>query len=222
MLNVLITGTSNGIGKETAELFLKRKCKVVGLDIVDATISHNNYKHFKVDISKKDKLPVLKSPIDILVNNAGIQTGTIQDIEVNLLGAIYVTERYAHNAMKSILFNASASAHTGQEFPTYAASKGGLISYMKSIAIKYATSRITVNSISCGGVLTDLNKPVLEDRKLWEQIMKVTPMKKWAEPSEIAELIYFMTVTNKSITAQDILVDNGEKDAQDNFVWPNR
>jgi len=48
--------------------------------------------------------------------------------------------------------------------------------------------------------------------------MAVTPLKKWASAEEIAEWAYFMTVINKSMTAQDILVDNGE-DAKRDFIW---
>ena len=220
-MNVLITGTSKGIGKATALLFLENGFNVIGLDKLPAPKelkAYLTYTHYKVDVSKKDKLPDLPE-INILINNAGEQ-GSSDDIKNNLYSAIYVTEKYGiQKNIQAILFNASVSAHTGFEFPEYVASKGGLLPYMKNVASRVAKYKATCNSISCGGVLTDLNKPVIEDRKLWSKIMEVTPLKRWANVDEIAEWIYFITVHNKFMTGQDIVIDGGEKDLNNTFVW---
>ena len=117
-----------------------------------------------------------------------------------------------------MLFIASASASTGAEFPEYAASKGGVVAYMKNTALRLAPFGVTVNSLSPGGVLNELNDHVIRDPKLWAQIMDETPLRKWASVEEIAEWAYFITVVNRSMTAQDILVDNGEA-ARANFIW---
>lgn len=216
-MKVVVTGSSGGIGKEIALLFLKEGHRVIGMDILPANIDNPNYTHFLSDITSQ--LPEIEDT-EILINNAGIQ-GTNKDIEVNLKGTIQVTEKYAFNkSIKSVLFIASASAHSGAEFPLYAASKGGLISYMKSTALRLAPYGATVNSISPGGVITDFNKPVMEDPKLWKEIMDVTPLKKWATPYEIAQWSYFLTVINKSMSGEDILIDNGEKNLNATFVWP--
>ena len=220
-MNVLITGTSKGIGKATALLFLENGFTVIGLDKLPAPKelkAYITYTHYKVDVSKKDKLPDLPE-INILINNAGEQ-GSSDDIKNNLYSAIYVTEKYGiQKNIQSILFNASVSAHTGFEFPEYVASKGGLLPYMKNVASRVAKYKATCNSISCGGVLTDLNKPVIDDRQLWSKIMDVTPLKRWATVDEIAEWIYFITVRNKFMTGQDIVIDGGEKDLNNTFVW---
>ena len=50
--------------------------------------------------------------------------------------------------------------------------------------------------------------------------MDVTPLKKWAEPEEIAQWCYFLTVINRSCTGEDILIDNGETHLNATFVWP--
>ena len=54
--------------------------------------------------------------------------------------------------------------------------------------------------------------------ELWKKIMDETLLPKWADADEIAELAYFLTLVNKSMTARDILVGNGE-DAKANFIW---
>lgn len=222
---VIITGTSSGIGKETALYFLNKGYEVYGLDKKDCPLDfvvnlkrNKNYHHYVVDCSNKEDLPDLPN-CDILINNAGEQNSN-DDIKNNLYSAIYVTEKYGiQKNIKAILFNASVSAHTGFEFPEYVASKSGLLGYMKNVACRVSKYKAICNSISCGGVLTDLNKPVIDDKELWNKIMEVTPLKRWATPNEIAEWIYFITVKNKFMTGQDIIIDGGEKDLNNTFVW---
>ncbi len=60
----------------------------------------------------------------------------------------------------------------------------------------------------------------MEDKTLWDEIMALTPLKKWATEEEIAEWIYFITVINKSMSGEDILIDNGETRLNSHFVWP--
>ena len=216
-MKVLISGTSKGIGKAIAKYFLKQGHEVYGLDVLKASIKNDKYHHHVCDISK-DKLPDIKD-INILINNAGVQNSN--DIDVNLKGTIRVTKKYAfQKQIKSVLFNASASARSGFEFPEYVASKAGVVGYMKTVAVDLAKYGATINSISLGGVITESNKPVMEDKKCWDEIMKVTPLKKWASLEEVCDWIYFLTVTNKSMTGQDVLVDNGELNLNNTFVWP--
>ena len=215
-MKVFVTGTSNGIGKAIAQKFLSCGHEVIGLDIQSATIDNKCYSHIKSDIFSGD-LPEIEG-IEILINNAGVQDSG-RDIDVNLKGSIRVTEKYAfQKSVKSVLFIASASASSGAEFPEYAASKGGMIAYMKNVALRVAKYGATANSLSPGGVRTALNEHVMNDPKLWQQIMNETLFPKWAEPEEIADWAYFMTAVNRSMTAQDILVDNGEQ-AKANFIW---
>ena len=219
-MRVLITGSSKGIGKATAERFLKEGHEVIGLDLLPSSINNKNYTHYVCDVSKKKSLPSLEG-IEIIINNAGKQND--HDIENNLVGSINITEKYAfQSSIKSVLFNASASAHSGFEFPEYVASKAGLLGYMKNVASRLAPLGATANSISLGGVLTDSNAPVLENEKCWNQIMDATPLKKWATLDEVCDWIYFLTVINKSATGQDVLIDNGEYNLNSTFVWPKR
>ncbi len=228
-MRVLITGTSSGIGKASAMKFLAEGHEVFGLDIKKDTVSEDfqksggkgkRYHHFFADISDAKSLPEIEN-VEILVNNAGIQSGTDDDIRVNLLGTMNVTRKYAfQNAIKSVLFNASVSALTGNEFPEYVASKAGIVGYMKNCAIKLSNEyRAICNALCFGGVLTELNEPVMKDERLWQKIMDVTPLKRWATAEEAAEWIYFVAAVNKFCTGQAIDVSGGERNCADLFVW---
>ena len=215
-MNVVVTGTTSGIGRGIALKYLAEGHHVIGIDRQPSSIDHPQYVHMVHDVYA-DTLPEIEG-VEILVNNAGVQNSGM-DIEINLKGAIRVTEKYAFQpAIKAVLFIASASAQTGAEFPEYAASKGGMVTYMKNVALRVAAYGATSNSLSPGGVITDLNDHVMSDPELWRQIMAETLIPKWASVEEIADWAYFVTNVNKSMTAQDLLIDNGEA-AKSNFVW---
>ena len=215
-MNVLITGTAQGIGKAIAELFLRQGHMVYGMDRQPASITHPNYIHYQMDVRDKANYPNL-GDIHILINNAGTQDE--DDIDINLKALIWITEHYGVQPnIRSILHVGSASGHTGAEFPEYCASKGGVIAYTKNVAMRVAPYGATCNSIDPGGVLTPLNDCVVNDPVLWAEIMEETPLKRWATPEEIAQWAYFMTVVNGFCTGQSILIDGGEA-INYNFVW---
>ena len=215
-MKILITGTSRGIGKAIAEMFLKNGHEVFGIDREEASIEDKSYTHYRVDIRDYDRLPDIEG-VNILINNAGTQNG--DDIDINLKALIHITEKYGvQKNIRSILNIGSASAHTGSEFPEYCASKGGVMAYTKNTAMRVASFGATCNSLDPGGVLTPLNECVMNDEELWEQIMDETPLRRWATPEEIAEWAYFLTVVNTFCTGQSIIVDGGEC-IKHNFVW---
>lgn len=224
VLDVLVTGSSSGIGRACAELFLARGHNVWGLDVQEGTIERPRYRHFVADIRDSESLPADIVP-QVIVNSAGAQDSG-DDIGVNLKGALNVCERYAFEQggrrvapqIRAVVLIGSSSGHTGAEFPAYAASKGGVLAYAKNLAQRLAP-QATCNSVDPGGVMTELNRPVMDDPQLWERIMELTPLKRWAMPEEIAEWVYFVAVVNRFMTGQNLLIDGGEAGSFD-FVWP--
>lgn len=220
MLKVVVTGASYGIGRAVAELFLERRedCIVVGIDRSVATIEHERYVHCQHKISGYGTLPEIRD-VNILINNAGTQSEDEDNINVNLRGLIQCTEEFGlQPRIQAIVNIASTSAHNGAEFPQYVASKGGVLAYTKWTAMEVAKYGATCNSISPGGVVTGMNKHILEDPDLYKQVLDETLLHRWASAEEIAEWVYFVAVVNKSMTGQDIIIDNGEL-SKFNFVW---
>ena len=90
-MRVLITGTSQGIGKAIAERFLREGHEVIGIDRQPSGISGEHYSHYQCDVRDFDALPDV-SAVNILINNAGTQNE--DDIDINLKALIRITEKY--------------------------------------------------------------------------------------------------------------------------------
>ena len=213
-MHVIVSGTASGIGLAIAKKFLDAGHSVTGFDLCRSAIDHPRYRHVAADIRSASAEGI--EPAEILINNAG--TLEEQDaIEVNLTGTIRFTRQFLESPkLRSVLFIASASARNGAEFPLYVASKAGLVGYMKNLAL--ALSKRGVNSISPGGVVTPANRHILESESLYAAVKAETLLGKWAEAEEIADLAYYLTAVNRSITGEDILIDNGEM-LKSNFIW---
>lgn len=216
-MNVVITGASNGIGRATALVFLKNNYNVIGIDVEASSITHELYTHIIADV--RYELPDIPD-VKILVNSAGVQDSESGvDIAVNLRGLINVTEKYAFQKhIKAVVNVASTSAHNGAEFPEYVASKGGVLAYTKNVAIRLAERGATCNSVSPGAVYTSMNDHILQNPELTDLVAQQSLLKKWAYASEIGQWIYFIACVNKSMTGQDIIIDNGEL-SNFKFIW---
>ena len=214
-MNVLVTGTAQGIGLAVANRFLEEGHTVWGVDLLPAPIDHPAYRHTEGDVRD---VTVTVPDLHVLINNAG--TLEEQDaLAVNLAGTMDFTERHVDSpVLKSVLFVASASARNGAEFPRYAASKAGLVGYMKNLALRLGARGVTVNSVSPGGVITPANDHILKSPALYDAVKAETLLGKWATAREVADLVYYLAAVNRSITGEDVLMDNGEM-LRSNFIW---
>ncbi len=217
-MNILVTGSAGGIGHVIVKEFLKEGHVVYGFDIQKDSFTHDRYYFYQGDVCDLSSYPSLKE-VNVVINCAGVQD-TGHDIEINLKGTISICDQYALNNphISAVVNIGSASGHTGSEFAHYAASKGGVIAYTRHLALKLAP-QATCNSIDPGGVITQSNNVVLEDPEAMRQIMEMTPLKRWADPEEIAEWVYFVAVKNRFMTGQSLLIDGGEA-GYNRFIWP--
>jgi 3-oxoacyl-[acyl-carrier protein] reductase len=162
--------------------------------------------------------------IDILVANAGIWEGApveemaeeIWDrvIDANLKGT-WAACRAAVPAMKrqgqgSIVIVSSTAGQRGEAgYSNYAASKGGQISFTKSLAVELAP-HIRVNSVAPGWVETELNDPVFSDRAYKRKITEAIPLQRIATADDVALAIVFLASDwARHITGEILNVNGG-------------
>lgn len=236
---VLITGGSSGIGKETVYKFAKNgydviftynKSKETSKTIEkDIKSSYNvNIYSIKCDISLENDVKSLSNfvkdktnKIDVLVNNAGIaidnllEEKTVEEfkkvIDTNLIGTFSVV-KYIGNLINdggSIINISSTNAIDSYyiESIDYDASKIGIISLTHNLA-KYYAPRVRVNCICPGWVDTLMNKDLSKEQKDREN--KKILLNRFAKPSEIANVIYFIASDEGSYINDAIIkVDGG-------------
>ena len=172
--------------------------------------------------------------IDVLSNNAGIVLVRPLDeigwseyqklVNVNL-GGIFLFCKHVIPVMKkqqsgSIVNMGSVSGHVGQvDHSLYGATKGAVIALTRALAWELAPWNIRVNSVSPGSVDTpmlrsDIRIESEKTGKSYDEVKKIREaeqaFRRWADPSEIAEAIYFLAGDTASfITGTDLLVDCG-------------
>lgn len=206
---ILITGSSSGIGKAAAEIFLKNNYLVYGIDQDTTTIEDKNYQHFKVSVTDFENLPDLKN-ISYILNNAGTMDEQ-KSLETNLQGYINIINKYESKDLKAVLNIASTAGHHGFGKPLHAAAQAARINYTKHLAKtlgeKYQT---LVNSLSPGPVQTNLEPELYKDKTAMSAVANQNIFKRWISPTEIAEWIYFILTKNTCATGQDIILDLGE------------
>jgi len=161
--------------------------------------------------------------IDILVNNAGIwEYGRIEDMtvdnwrktmQVNLDSAFYFThfvvKHMKENNIKGSIINISSTAgQRGEAFHShYAATKGALISFTKSLATELGPDGIRVNSVAPGWVDTDMSADALA--KEGDKIKKQLPVGFIPEAEDLAGPIVFLASPMARAITGEILNVNG-------------
>ena len=171
--------------------------------------------------------------IDILVNNAGIQRDaafeemTLEQwqkvIDVNLTGQ-FLCAREAIREFKRRGVNPEVSCSAGKIIcmssvhelvpwaghVNYAASKGGVMLMMKSIAQEVAPYRIRVNSIGPGAIRTPINRPAWETREAYDKLMELVPYKRIGEPEDIARAAVWLASDEADyINGTTLFIDGG-------------
>jgi 3-oxoacyl-[acyl-carrier protein] reductase len=161
--------------------------------------------------------------LDILVNNAGIWKGSPVDemtdaewdetMAINMTGTFFCTRAavpFMKNARWGRIINVSSTAgQRGEAFHShYAASKGAMISFTKSLAVELAPHGITVNCVAPGWVATDMSQESLLGPER-DAILATIPLGRVARPEEIAGAVAFLASDLASFVTGEILNVNG-------------
>ncbi len=212
----LVTGGSKGIGKAICKVFSDNGIRVLAPS------------HSELDLTSEQSirnfLVSLNSEVHILVNNAGVnplaEIGSIefqkarQLMDINFWGPALITDLLSAKMKKQHygrIVNISSiwSVISKPGRSTYAASKAAINSFTRSAAVEFGPYNILVNAVAPGYVNTELTKKNNSPNQI-ESIKSGIPVKKLAEPSEIAELVYFLcSDKNSYVTGQTIVADGG-------------
>ena len=237
--NVLVTGGSRGIGAEIAKVlagyglkvWINYRSSASQADELQAEIEKAGGQAAVIGFDVSDEaayVDAIKTIVDAdgelsyLVNNAGITNDKLamrmkteeftSVINANLTSS-FVGCREALKAMGKQKFGAvvniaSIVGETGNAGQTnYSASKGGMIAMTKSFAQEGAPRNIRFNAITPGFIDTDMTRELKEDIK--EHYIANIPLKRFAQPKEVAESVAFLLSDSASYITGEVLKVNG-------------
>ena len=233
--NILITGSSGGIGNELVKKFVSLGGNVLGSGTKNEKLDKikKQYPNIKVkifDLAEHSRIEEFIDDVflelgglDILINNAGINADNLSIrmkdeewksvIDINLTSTFllskYAIKKMLKNKYGRIVNVTSVVGHTGNLGQSnYSASKAGIIGMSKSLAIEYAKKNITVNCVSPGFIISDMTINIAEKVKLY--LTSKIPMGKLGTGEDVSNCVAFLSSLEAAyITGETIHVNGG-------------
>ncbi|MCK5598810.1 3-oxoacyl-[acyl-carrier-protein] reductase [bacterium] len=230
----LVTGSAQGIGLAIALKLKEAGATVIGWDLDEKGLEElkklTGEEVYKVNVASfaevekaAEKVLEKYKKVDILVNNAGITRDNLvmrmeesewdSVLAVNLKSAFNTVKAFNRNMLRNrwgrIINMASVIGLMGNAGQAnYAASKGGLIAFTKSIAKEFASRNILVNAIAPGFIETKMTAKLGEENM--KEYFKVIPLKKFGQPEDVANIVLFLSSElSNYVTGQVINCDGG-------------
>ena len=206
-MRILVTGGSRGIGKDICDKFLKE-----GHTVIAPT---------REELNLSEDFSYIPDKIDVLVNNAGINIIDLisegenyeEIMKVNYFSPLKLIKLclpYMKNQKYGRIINVGSVwvdyAKPGRS--AYSASKNALHSLTKSITSEYGTYNILANTVSPGFFMTDMTFQNNTEEAIRDLRSKI-PVGRLGYTNEVADLVYFLSVSNSYISGQNIVIDGG-------------
>ncbi|CAG9817874.1 unnamed protein product [Phaedon cochleariae] len=230
----LVTGASQGIGREIVIQLVKCQAEVVAvarnkelLDTLQKEVP--SIRTIPLDLSDWNATREALSnigPIDLLVNNAGLAIlGPLTEVkeddvnrlfDINVKAMINVTQivvknLLSRNAPGSIVNLSSQASLVGLlDHSVYCATKGAVDAFTRAAALEYGPKNIRVNAVNPTVILTDMGRLGWSDPKVADPMLQKIPLRRFGEVHEVVDAVVYL-LSNKSsmITGTCLPVDGG-------------
>lgn len=205
-MNVLVTGGSRGIGKAIVDIFIDN--------------GHSVYYPTREEVDLSQPVNLTKRDFDIVINCAGInpikQLIDVLDNEVmrvNYNSPLEIIQQclpYMQEKRYGRIINIGSIwiDISKQGRLAYSASKNALHALTKSITAEYGQWNILANTVSPGFIETDLTFKNNTSQDILKMLNTI-PATRLGLPTEVAKLVYFLTINNTYISGQNIIIDGG-------------
>ncbi|MBZ9535820.1 2-dehydro-3-deoxy-D-gluconate 5-dehydrogenase KduD [Cytobacillus oceanisediminis] len=236
----VVTGGNRGLGGAMAYGLAKAGADIaiVQRSLEETEIASNirtlgrKCKTFSYDLSNTDNMKRLVDviqlefrQIDILVNNAGVQRRSPavdfseEDwdvvMQVNAKSVFFLCQAAGREMLKQgkgkiINIASLLSFQGGFTVPAYAASKGAVMQFTKSLSNEWANKGVNVNAIAPGYMATDMNTALIKDETRNEQILQRIPAGRWGNPEDmVGAAIFLASDASNYVHGETITVDGG-------------
>lgn len=211
----LVTGASRGIGKAIRDLFESK-----GIEVLAPTRQ-------EMDLASAESIEAYVRQldgVDILVNNAGINDlAAIEEVgddqlsemlQVNLVAQFQLIRALTPGMRRMgygriVNFASIWSSFSKTRRIMYSMAKAGVKGLTTAAAVELSSQNILVNAVAPGFVLTEMTYQNNSPAQIAE-LSAALPIKRMAQPAEIAEFVYFLcSPSNSFITGQTIMIDGG-------------
>lgn len=237
--NAMITGASQGLGKGMAIGLAKAGANIIIVDLKVPSEVIKEIKSYNVDCygyefnlrdfdsydSLIEKINNECGHIDILINNAGVQKRSKSEefprddwefvMDINCNAVFYMCQKVGKLMLekgygKIINMASMLSFQGGYTVPAYAAAKGAVATFTKSLSNEWASRGVNVNCIAPGYMATTMNTQIIDDKNRNKQILERIPANRWGKPEDLAGTAVFLSShASDYINGYIIAVDGG-------------
>lgn len=231
----VITGGNSGIGYATAKELKEKAANVIitgrrkeAVENASGELGVTGLLADQSNLSDIDRLVENVSrqfgKVDILLINAGITKFAPIELmnedlfdeimNVNFKGAYFTLSKFIpilNDGASVILLSSTSATISPPSASVYAASKAAINAVVKIAALELAPRNIRVNSVSPGPIATEIMDKIGLNDQLENQMINSIPLSRFGKPSEVADLITFLSSNNASfITGSNFLIDGGQ------------
>ncbi|MEP7334362.1 MAG: 3-oxoacyl-[acyl-carrier-protein] reductase [Actinomycetota bacterium] len=226
----LVTGGSRGIGAAVARELARAGATVVvgyrsGGDEAEAVASEVGGRAVQADVSNVEdakRLVEEAGELDVLVNNAGITRDGVlarmtdddwrSVLETNLSSVFYTCRAVSRGMMKRrggsiVNLSSIVGLHGNWGQSNYAASKGGIVAFTKSLAQELGSRGVRANVVAPGYIKTQLTDAIPEEAQ--QQMLGLTPLGRFGEPEDVARAVRFLSSDDASFITGEVVVVGG-------------